>query len=214
MLTRTFPATTAAAPILLRSKFPPSLSAHRNRKPLSFPTTTRSVSLHASPMNWLSKLGLRAAAKATDPTSSAIAQAPDEDIPAPGKDFAQFGAGCFWGVELAYQRVPGVTKTEVGYTQGLVDKPSLMIFLWQGNDVGTQYRSGIYYYTPEQEKAARESLERHQTKLNKKIVTEILPAKKFYRAEEYHQQYLAKGGRAGFGQSAEKGCKDPIRCYG
>ena len=59
----------------------------------------------------------------------------------------------------------------------------------QGNDVGTQYRSGIYYYTEEQERAARESLERHQKTVNRKIVTEILPAKKFYRAEEYHQQY-------------------------
>lgn len=85
---------------------------------------------------------------------------------------------------------------------------------WQGNDVGTQYRSGIYFYTAQQEKAARESLERQQNILNRKIVTEILPAKKFYRAEEYHQQYLEKGGRFGFKQSAEKGCNDPIRCYG
>lgn len=84
----------------------------------------------------------------------------------------------------------------------------------QGNDVGSQYRSGIYYYTPEQEKTARESLERQQKVLNRKIVTEILPAKKFYRAEEYHQQYLEKGGRFGFKQSADKGCNDPIRCYG
>lgn len=84
----------------------------------------------------------------------------------------------------------------------------------QGNDVGTQYRSGIYFYTPEQEKAAIESLERQQKVLNRKIVTEILAAKKFYRAEEYHQQYLAKGGRFGFRQSADKGCNDPIRCYG
>ncbi|KAJ6748261.1 PEPTIDE METHIONINE SULFOXIDE REDUCTASE A4 CHLOROPLASTIC [Salix purpurea] len=84
----------------------------------------------------------------------------------------------------------------------------------QGNDVGTQYRSGIYYYTPEQEKAAKESMEQQQKLSNRKIVTEILPAKKFYRAEEYHQQYLAKGGRFGFKQSTEKGCNDPIRCYG
>uniref|UniRef100_A0A3N7FU34 peptide-methionine (S)-S-oxide reductase n=1 Tax=Populus trichocarpa TaxID=3694 RepID=A0A3N7FU34_POPTR len=83
-----------------------------------------------------------------------------------------------------------------------------------GNDVGTQYRSGIYYYTPEQEKAAKESMEQQQKLSNRKIVTEILPAKKFYRAEEYHQQYLAKGGRFGFKQSSEKGCNDPIRCYG
>ncbi|OMO52241.1 hypothetical protein COLO4_37320 [Corchorus olitorius] len=38
--------------------------------------------------------------------------------------FAQFGAGCFWGVELAFQRVPGVTKTEVGYTQGFIHNPT------------------------------------------------------------------------------------------
>ncbi|TQE01706.1 hypothetical protein C1H46_012650 [Malus baccata] len=87
-------------------------------------------------------------------------------------------------------------------------------WILEGGDVGTQYRSGIYFYTPEQEKEARESLEQHQKKVNRKIVTEILPAKKFYRAEEYHQQYLAKGGRFGFRQSTEKGCNDPIRCYG
>jgi|UniRef100_A0A2K1YC79 peptide-methionine (S)-S-oxide reductase len=90
----------------------------------------------------------------------------------------------------------------------------LLVLAGQGNDVGTQYRSGIYYYTPEQEKAAKESMEQQQKLSNRKIVTEILPAKKFYRAEEYHQQYLAKGGRFGFKQSSEKGCNDPIRCYG
>lgn len=80
--------------------------------------------------------------------------------------------------------------------------------------MGTQYRSGIYYYTDEQEKIAREAVEKQEKILNKKIVTEILPATKFYRAENYHQQYLAKGGRMGLRQSAEKGCKYPIRCYG
>jgi peptide-methionine (S)-S-oxide reductase len=183
---------------------------------------------------------------------SSIAQEPDHDRPALGQEFAQFGAGCFWSVELSFQRVAGVTKTEVGYSQGLLHNPSyedvctgttrhsevvrvqydpkecsyesLLDAFWakhdpttlnrQGNDVGTQYRSGIYYYTPEQEKAARESLEQQQKKLNRKIVTEILPAKKFYKAEEYHQQYLEKGGRFGYKQSSSKGCKDPIRCYG
>ena len=89
-----------------------------------------------------------------------------------------------------------------------------MWMLNQGNDVGTQYRSGIYYYTAKQEKEARESLEKQQKVLNRKIVTEILPAKKFYGAEAYHQQYLEKGGRSGFKQSAEKRCNDPIHCYG
>jgi len=83
----------------------------------------------------------------------------------------------------------------------------------QGNDKGTQYRSGIYYYSAEQERAAQESLEKYQRSVPKKIVTEILPAKKFYRAEEYHQQYLEKGSSGGK-QSAAKGCNDPIRCYG
>ncbi|KAL5707892.1 peptide-methionine (S)-S-oxide reductase [Ranunculus cassubicifolius] len=84
----------------------------------------------------------------------------------------------------------------------------------KGGDVGTQYRSEIYFYSPEQEQRAKASLEKQQKILNRKIVTEILPAKKFYRAEEYHQQYLAKGGQFGFRQSTDKGCNDPIRCYG
>ena len=79
----------------------------------------------------------------------------------------------------------------------------------QGNDVGTQYRSGIYYYTAEQEKAARDSLAEKQKEWKERIVTEILPATRFYPAEEYHQRYLEKGG-----QSAKKSCNDPIRCYG
>lgn len=80
--------------------------------------------------------------------------------------------------------------------------------------MGAQYRSGIYFYTPEQEKLARESLETQQKKLEKKIVTEILPAKKFYKAEEYHQHYLSKGGTSGHAQSPAKSCKDPISCFG
>ncbi|CAN6486730.1 unnamed protein product [Victoria cruziana] len=200
-------------------------------------------------MNILGKLGFGSPKAAT---AQAEATGADDDAPAAGQQFAQFGAGCFWGVELAFQRAPGVTKTEVGYSQGTLHNPSyndvcsgmtghaevvrvqydpqectyesLLGVFWarhdpttinrQGNDVGTQYRSGIYFYTPEQEKAALESLEQHQKVVNKKIVTEILPAKKFYRAEDYHQQYLAKGGRYGSKQSAEKGCNDPIRCYG
>ena len=64
----------------------------------------------------------------------------------------------------------------------------------QGNDVGTHYRSGIYYYTAEQERLARESLAEQRGKWEGEIVTEILPAKRFYPAEEYHQRYLEKGG--------------------
>ena len=66
----------------------------------------------------------------------------------------------------------------------------------QGNDVGTQYRSGIYYYNDEQRKAAEESFRSYQQHLQKAgytgITTEIAPAPPFYYAEDYHQQYLAK----------------------
>ncbi len=64
----------------------------------------------------------------------------------------------------------------------------------QGPDVGTQYRSVIFYYTPEQKAAAEASKARlgASKKFNRPIVTEILPAPEFYRAEEYHQQYVKK----------------------
>jgi peptide-methionine (S)-S-oxide reductase len=66
----------------------------------------------------------------------------------------------------------------------------------QGNDVGTQYRSGIYYFDDEQKRAAEASRDLFQKKLTAAgydaITTEILPSPEFYYAEEYHQQYLAK----------------------
>jgi peptide-methionine (S)-S-oxide reductase len=65
----------------------------------------------------------------------------------------------------------------------------------QGPDVGTQYRSSIFFHSPEQEKAAKQSKEKLQKNSYKSlIVTEIVPAKIFWKAEEYHQQYLAKRG--------------------
>ena len=69
----------------------------------------------------------------------------------------------------------------------------------QGNDVGTQYRSGIYTTTADQPAAAAASRERYQAALKAagrgEITTEILPAPDFYYAEDYHQQYLAKNPR-------------------
>jgi len=68
----------------------------------------------------------------------------------------------------------------------------------QGPDVGTQYRSVIFFHTPEQEaaaKASRDALEKSGT-YRRPIVTEIVPAPEFWRAEEYHQQYLEKRGLA------------------
>jgi len=66
----------------------------------------------------------------------------------------------------------------------------------QGPDIGAQYRSAIFFHTPEQEAAAKASLERAQSRFRNKIVTEIAPASEFYRAEDYHQQYLEKRGLA------------------
>jgi peptide-methionine (S)-S-oxide reductase len=68
----------------------------------------------------------------------------------------------------------------------------------QGPDVGSQYRSAIFYHTPEQQAAAEASKERlaQSGKHRRPIVTQIVPAATFYRAEEYHQQYLEKRGEA------------------
>jgi peptide-methionine (S)-S-oxide reductase len=67
----------------------------------------------------------------------------------------------------------------------------------QGNDVGTQYRSSIFYHSPEQQATAEQSLAAYQKRLTEagygQISTEIVPATEFYFAEDYHQQYLSSG---------------------
>jgi len=64
----------------------------------------------------------------------------------------------------------------------------------QGNDVGTQYRSAIFYHSPEQKKVAEELIAEltKQQLYNRPIVTELVPAVRFYEAEEYHQEYFAR----------------------
>ena len=169
---------------------------------------------------------------------------------------ATFAGGCFWGLELAYQRIPGVVHTAVGYTQGPSGRePSfpnydqvcsgstghteaVLVYYnpkectyeqlldtffnrvdplqknGQGSDRGTQYRTGVYFHSPEQEKIAKERFESEQTKYSRPIASECLPAQPFWPAEQYHQQYLEKGGRFNSPQDASKGATDPIRCYG
>jgi peptide-methionine (S)-S-oxide reductase len=95
---------------------------------------------------------------------------------------------------------------EVVYDPARVSYEDLLTVFWnnhnpttlnrQGPDIGTQYRSAIFYHTPEQESAAQASKEalEQSGKLRKQIVTEIVPAAPFYRAEEYHQQYFEKRG--------------------
>lgn len=64
----------------------------------------------------------------------------------------------------------------------------------QGPDVGTQYRSAVFFHAPEQESAARDMIERLQPRASRKIVTEVTPASAFWKAEEYHQKYYVKCG--------------------
>ena len=147
---------------------------------------------------------------------------------------ATFAAGCFWGVEAAFQKLDGVISTTVGYTDGRMENPTyeevctdqtghaeailieydpavitykaLLDVFWglhdptqltrQGPDVGTQYRSAIFFHGPEQEAEARASKEVLQKsgKYDKNIVTQITYATRFYPAEEYHQKYNEKHG--------------------
>ena len=79
----------------------------------------------------------------------------------------------------------------------------------QGNGMGTQYRTGIYYYNKVQQEVAEETKNIQQKKEIYPIATEIKAATEFYHAENNHQQYLEKGG-----QESAKGSKVPIRCYG
>ena len=97
---------------------------------------------------------------------------------------------------------------EVEYDPSKVSYEKLLDVFWenhdpttlnrQGPDVGEQYRSAIFFLAPEQEAAARASKERLEKsgRYKRPIVTEITPASKFYRAEEYHQRYLEKHGLA------------------
>jgi peptide methionine sulfoxide reductase msrA/msrB len=95
---------------------------------------------------------------------------------------------------------------EIEYDPGIVSYDELLDHFWnihdpttlnrQGVDHGNQYRSVIFYYNPEQEKLAKLSKKKAEDikKFDNPIVTEIVPAKEFYRAEEYHQRYYEKHG--------------------
>lgn len=144
-----------------------------------------------------------------------------------------FAAGCFWGVQAAFDNIPGVISTEAGYTGGTLTNPSyeevctgktghaeavkiiydnqkipdeelLDVFFQshdstsknrQGFDIGTQYRSAIFYTDNEQEQAARAKIKEYGIFFNKPIVTDVEKLIKFYPAEEYHQKYFAKKGQ-------------------
>ncbi len=108
--------------------------------------------------------------------------------------------------DVCSDRTGHAEAVEVEYDTSKVSYEDLLNLFWQihdpttldrqGPDVGTQYRSAIFFHTPEQEAAAKVSKERLQPKLKHRIVTEITPAPVFYPAEDYHQQYLEKRGLA------------------
>lgn len=94
---------------------------------------------------------------------------------------------------------------EVVYDTSITSYNELLVVFWnshdpttpnrQGPDIGSQYRSIIFYYDDEQKRLAISSKKKVQERFRQDIVTQIAPATKFYRAEDYHQQYLAKRGR-------------------
>ena len=145
---------------------------------------------------------------------------------------ATLAAGCFWGTEEFFRKIPGVVSTEVGYTGGTTPNPKYdemhdghtghaesveikfdpskvsyetlldQFFKMhdpttlnrQGNDVGNQYRSAIFYHGDAQKKEALA----FKAKVEKSgawkapVTTEVAEAKKFWVAEDYHQKYLVK----------------------
>ena len=145
---------------------------------------------------------------------------------------ATFAAGCFWGVEAKFRKLPGVIDSVVGYTGGDVENPTYKMVCShktghaeavqvtyetdeisyealvrsffdfhnpttpnrQGFDIGSQYRSAIFYHNQKQAEIARQVKEELEQSgdFRRNIVTQIVPADNFYRAEEYHQRYYEK----------------------
>ncbi len=110
--------------------------------------------------------------------------------------------------DVCSHRTGHAEAVEVEYDPRVVSYEQLLDAFWdlhdpttlnrQGPDVGSQYRSAIFYHTPEQEAAARAAKERleREGRSSRPIATEITPASTFWRAEEYHQRYYEKHGIA------------------
>ncbi len=107
--------------------------------------------------------------------------------------------------QVCTDRTGHVEVVQVVFDPGEVSYETLLRTFWdahdprqldrQGPDVGRQYRSVVFYHSPEQQEQALESKARIQSRYTKPVLTEVEPAKDFWRAEEYHQQYLVKRGR-------------------
>lgn len=141
-------------------------------------------------------------------------------------------AGCFWGVQAYFDQVPGVVKTQVGYTGGTVPHPTyeqvcthttghaeavkimfdpskisypdLLRHFYrmhdptqvdrQGPDVGSNYRSAIFFIDDQQQQIAKQVTTKVAKGLDKPIATQITKAAEFYLAEDYHQKYFERTG--------------------
>jgi methionine-S-sulfoxide reductase len=157
---------------------------------------------------------------------------PAQSSPAVTTKTAIFAGGCFWCIQPAFDKAPGVVKTIVGYSGGTEPNPTyelvgsektkyresieitydpakisydqLLDIYWkqidptqsdgQFTDIGPSYRAAIFYGSDEEKKIAEASKEKlaGSGKFKKQIVTEILPAMKFWPAEDYHQKYSEK----------------------
>ena len=108
--------------------------------------------------------------------------------------------------EVCTDKTGHAEVVQIEYDPSIISYEQLLDVFWsnhnptllnrQGPDVGTQYRSAIFYHTPEQKAVAERSKEvlEKSHKFSRPIVTEISPATTFHRAEEYHQKYLMKRG--------------------
>jgi peptide methionine sulfoxide reductase msrA/msrB len=133
---------------------------------------------------------------------------------APNHEVALLAGGCFWGMEGILREVPGVVDTEVGYIAGaeairVVFDPARITYEVlldryyfrmhdpttanrQGNDVGAQYRSAIFFTSPAQRATAQAAKQRAADFWKKPITTEITAASAFAPADAHHQDYLKK----------------------
>lgn len=106
--------------------------------------------------------------------------------------------------EVCSDRTGHAEAVEIEHDPSQVSYEELLDVFWsihdpttlnrQGPDFGSQYRSAIFFHTPEQEAAAKASVQRAQSNYKRPIVTQIVAAHTFYRAEEYHQRYFEKHG--------------------
>ena len=145
-------------------------------------------------------------------------------------EIAVLALGCFWGPEIKFGKLEGITKTEVGYCGGNNNKTTyeevcsgntnhaevvklefdptkisyeeILHYFFeihnpttlnsQGPDIGTQYRSEIFYINEEQKKIAEKIIEENDKELSGKVVTKLSKIKNYCKAEDYHQKYLEK----------------------